>query len=89
MMRAKAFAGMNVQAHLDALGLTHAHAARILCVSERTLRRYVKDAVPAGPLLQCLLAWQILKDAGLPWPGAGSRSYTRQDDGLFVHVSKE
>lgn len=84
MSTATAFAGINVQAHLDRLGLSRARAARLFAISERTLRRYIESRSVPGAVVQCLLAWEILKDAGLPWPGAVHRYYVQQPDGSFV-----
>lgn len=83
-MKAKALAGMNVDAHLQKLGLSRERAARILGITPRTLNRYITTGDVPGPVVQCLLAWQILKDADMPWPGAVHRYYTKADDGSFV-----
>lgn len=84
MRTATAFAGVNVQSHLDKLGLSRERACRLLAIAPRTLSRYIATGDVPGAVVQCLLAWQILKDADMPWPGAVSRYYTKTDDGSFV-----
>lgn len=57
---------------LDTLGLTREQAARLLRITDRTLRRYLEDdseeggGIP-GPVEQALLAWLALNERGLPW----------------------
>jgi len=41
---------------LTRLGLTHVAAARLLCMDERTIRRYVRgDTIMHYPILHCLI----------------------------------
>lgn len=67
-IEASGSAGADIRAALTTLALDVADAAQLICVNDRTLRRWLAGArPPSRPAEHAINAWLRLHLAGLPW----------------------